>query len=1280
MRKVVLVIVFLLTMLSAIAKTAENGLLWNNVDVRGRQMAVFSLFTDSRGLVWVGTNNGLFGYDGFSTFPADPTGANNAQIYSIIEYDGKLYAGTNNGIFTYDLSTGTISFPEGDFPMEIRSLLLNGDELLIGSLYNVFLYNLKDGSLRDISQGLPHKSVYALLRDRRGVIYAGTYDGLARWNVAKGVFEPVDVKCAAKNGGNLFVNAIAEDTDGSLWLGTEGALIHFNPVSDKAENDSRFDGLTIKSLAPADDGKLLVGTDAGLIIRDGDATYRYRHDSSDRQSIADNEIWSLMTDRKGNVWAGTETGVSMASDSEVARSRRLDMIVDNREGNRMHTIYRDSRGDLWAGGQNGLLRMGADGNAERYAPGSPKPLSHKRVRDIMEDSSGKLWVATDGGVNLYDRAADRFIPYHITDSTGHYNANWVYSIVEDGDSLLTGSYLGGIHIIAKNKLRPGGGTVVADRIITANDGLANDFVSKVIKDSKGNKWVLLFRDNALIRIDSRTGAIKRIDIKEISGEYPTLVTTDSRGRLWCGYYCGATVLDSDGNVLGECRIPMNDSDDYVMAMEPVGDDMWFSTVYDVWKANGNDFTVDPLALPSKLYTSIYDDRRNGNVVLGAVDEIVTVDLANLRKLSRGGNIRLIRSGGNETFTETGKEGYFEVDSDGSIELTVSTLDYAPEMQHFAYKIMKNESDTVGDWTPLPEGSNVLRFSNMSIGTHHIGVRLALPGSPVCRFNLRVLPPWYLSAWAIALYVILVGAAIIMLVLWLRRRASRRIADADRERAIAAAEQRLTFLSDISHDLKTPLSLIIAPVSRLREKVKDPAEKRSLDMVYDNALKLNNLIHRTIEIKTLDSDDDTLLIMSRFDAVEFCRSIFESYRENHADKNFILHAPDRPVIIEADAVKLESIVNNLLSNACKYSDDNATISLSVSEKNGRLELIVSDDGMGIPAAEQSLVFERMYRSSRTAGLREGTGIGLYLIKKYLELHHGTISLYSRENEGTTFIITLPLAPSDAQGESAVAAQADPSLPKVLIVEDNASIAELISETLSEKYNCAIAGNGRSGLAMASSFNPDLVIADQMMPAMSGLDMVRRMKENPRLSTVPVIMLTAKTDNATETESVRLGIDAFMPKPFEPQTLVARVGQLLATREKMRQAVRIEELSTPKPIEIESVSEKQLMKVSKIIEDNMSDPDLNVSALAEQSGISTKNLYRLVKKYIGDSPVDYIRRMRLRKAAMLLEQQKFTVSEIMYMVGFKTSSYFSKCFQAEYGCTPSEYAKRSSEKAE
>ena len=144
------------------------------------------------------------------------------------------------------------------------------------------------------------------------------------------------------------------------------------------------------------------------------------------------------------------------------------------------------------------------------------------------------------------------------------------------------------------------------------------------------------------------------------------------------------------------------------------------------------------------------------------------------------------------------------------------------------------------------------------------------------------------------------------------------------------------------------------------------------MVYDNALKLNNLIHRTIELKTLDGDDDTLLIMSRFDAVEFCRSIFESYRENHADKNFVLHAPDRPIIIEADAVKLESIVNNLLSNACKYSDENATISLSVSEKNGRIELIVSDDGMGIPAAEQSLVFERMYRSSRTAGLREGTG--------------------------------------------------------------------------------------------------------------------------------------------------------------------------------------------------------------------------------------------------------------------------------------------------------------------
>ena len=1274
-KKLITLILFLCT-LASFAISDGSELEWKNVNFRGRNKVVYSIYSDSRGIVWIGTNNGLFVYDGFNTYPADSSGEFNSQVYSVVEYGGRLYIGTNNGLFYRPTDEGVITRVDGAFPSEIRGMLLNGDELIIGGLFGVQIYNLKDGSLRDVSAGLPHKSVYALVRDRRGVVYAGTYDGLARWNIGKDRFENVEIIRPA-NGRNLFVNAIAEMPDGTMWLGTGGALIHFDPVNEKAVEDSRFKDLNIKSLAVSGKGTLLVGTETGLYARTDSTAMLYRHDSRDGRTIGDNEIWTVLADVAGNILAGTARGFSVSSYSDAVHTTRLDNIIDSGDSNEIYSACRDSHGDMWLGGTDGLLRIAADGRATRYAPDNGGTLSHKRVRAITEDSKGVLWVATDAGLNRYDRAADRFVQYRVADKSGRYKANWVYAVADVGDRLITGSFLGGLHFVDREKFRESDKIVVADSVINSSDGIANDFVSNLIVDGSGNIWVLLFRENGIMRIDARSGAISRVDFKEITGQYPSLICTDSRGRVWSAGEGSVLLLDTDGTVLGKTRLNLTHTDDGVVAINSVGDgDVWLSTTGNVWRISGDDMSAQLMPLPAKCFTLIYEDPETKNVLLGDDRELLTVNPRALHVSGRNDSIRLVRNDGRDYFLADAPV-KFRVPYSQPFEVNISTLDYSPESaQHFAYKILRSDADTVGGWIYMPEGSNVLQLSGISMGSHRVAVRVAAPGTPVSVFTVDVLPPWYLSWWAITLYVLSVIAAIAFLVVSLRRRASKRIEHADRLRAIAEAERRLAFLSDISHDLKTPLSLIVGPVSRLRERITDPSERRALDTVYDNALKLNNMIHRTIELDTFDEDTDNMLIMSRFDAVDFCRSIFDSYRESHSDKNFSFHAPDAPVVVEADAVKMESIVNNLLSNACKYSGENATVSLSLSVKEGNLEMIVSDDGMGIPDAEHSLVFQRMYRSARTASLREGTGIGLYLIKKYLGLLGGTIELYSRENEGTTFIITLPLAPG-AQGAPALAVPAgDSTRPKVLVVEDNMAVADFICETLAGTYRCATAGNGRSGLAMVSSFAPDLIIVDEMMPVMTGMEMVRRLKENPRTATIPVIMLTAKTDNATETQSVRMGIDVFMAKPFEPQLLLARAGQLLEARSSMRRAMRMEELSAPAPVEVESAAEKQLAQISRIIEENMADPDLNVAALAEKTGIGTKQLYRLLKKYIGDTPVDYIRRMRLRKAAMLLEQQKLTVSEIMYMVGFKTSSYFSKCFQAEYGCTPSEYARRSS----
>ena len=1281
------ILIMILICLSSANKAfafADNQLLWKNVVVDNRKMAVFSIFTDSRGLMWIGTNNGLFNYDGINTFSVNSSSMFQSQIYSIVEYSEQLYIGTNNGLLTYNLTTGKSSQLTVSSPAEIRSMILVDDDLWIGSLYGIYRYNISTQQFDCFTDGLPHQSVYTLLRDSRGVIYAGTYDGLARWDIIKERFVTVPMRTKSSYTGNVFVNSLTENSsDGSLWIGTEGELLHFTPVNDQVMTVPQFHGCNIKSLTTDQEGRLVVGTDNGLSIFQGDSVTTYKHDSRNHLSISDNEIWTVYTDKLGNIWTGNEMGFSVTANSNPVKPIRIDLITRSGDGNQIYNIHRDSFGNLWMGGTNGLLRIeGYDiddfNRVSWYRPSTASPISHKRVRTIMEDRERNLWIATDGGVNLFNRTTKAFTNYHISDTTGQYKANWVYGIIEEGDKIITGSYLGGLHMIEKAKFGTANRNIITATTLNSTNGLTNDFVNSILADKHGNKWLLMFRDSTLTRINAVSGEMQKYDIVKLIGEYPTHIALDSKDRLWCGFWGGVTIFDETGNHVGLIRFPAHDTDEGILAMTPVGNALWVTTVSNVWSVDNNTLIPELLPLPQKYYTAIYEDTVTGTVILGAIDEIVTVKTEDIPTLNSNKAIRLLRKNDHSklVFLDECKDiPEFEISYLSTFNIMVSTLDYSPETLHrFAYKIIKHERDTLGDWTVVPDGTNMISLSNMTIGSHRIAVKVLGSLAPPIYFDVNITPPWYLSWWAISLYTLITLTVIVGLIFYFRRRNQNRIKETVRRRAIKDAENRLTFLSNISHDLKTPLSMIIGPLSQMREQHKDNDIKKKLDVMYDNALKLNNLIHKTVELNRFEEKADSLLIISKIDAVEFCASIFDSYRENHPNKTFVFHSSLNHIYIDADAIKLESVINNLLSNACKYSGPEATISCSVEQKDTLLEIIVSDDGVGIPEHEQSLVFQRMFRSSRTANIQEGTGIGLYLIKKYLELHNGKIELYSKENEGTTFIITLPLSETNNQSLPVISknnTSAKGNLIKILIVEDNGSIAAFIREILEKDYNCVIASNGSSGLAVASSFQPDLIIVDEMMPVMNGLEMCRRLKQNPRFSLIPIFLRTAKSVNKTEAESVRTGIDIFMAKPFEAKLLLGRVKHLVETKRDLQKAIRIEALTTPKPIEVESSSEKQLAQITRLIEDNIADPSLNVNALAERSGMGTKQLYRLIKKLVGVSPVDYIRRMRMQKAAMLLEQKKFTISEIMYMVGFETPSYFSKCFQSHFGCKPTDY---------
>ena len=798
-----------------------------------------------------------------------------------------------------------------------------------------------------------------------------------------------------------------------------------------------------------------------------------------------------------------------------------------------------------------------------------------------------------------------------------------------------------------------------------------------MRDHNGNLWILLFRDNILTKFNPTTRSLIQFDIYNLTKGYPTNIAIDKSGRIWCAYKGGVIIFNEDDSYK-IIQFPYTNSDETILALDKVGDGMWISTQSNVWNIDGASLTPVLLPIPQKSYTAIYEDTVSNKVYLGGTDEILEIDTPIIGNGVDFKSIKMVlnnRGTGEFNLSDIkgGSKG-MKIPYGGNVTLVVSTLNYSPEsVQRYMYKLTDSPVDTTGSWIVMPEGTNTISFSDLKMGDYTLLVKTV--GSPIkpVTIPIRVNPPLLMSWWAICLYILIALMIVYWIVWYTHKRNLRVFQEQERQAALENVERKLTFLSTISHDLKTPLSMIMGPVSLMKEKAKDPESKKNLETIYDNAVRLNNMIHRTLELQHLEDTDENLLIISTFDVVEFCKGVFDAFEENNPQKKFIFHSSCTQLLIEADAVKFESIITNLLSNACKYSDEGATISLGISLQKNEVEIAVSDDGVGIADIDQSLVFQRMFRAPSTSKLHEGTGLGLYLIKKYLELMKGNINLYSKEGQGTSFVVTLPVSEKILPVTLKKNSTEDSNRTKILIVEDNIQISTFITEILKKEYTCLAAENGRSGLAIAASFVPDLIIADEMMPIMNGLEMVRRMKQHPRLSSIPIIMLTAISDNKTENESIKLGIDIFMPKPFEPSALLGRIKQLLKSRNEIKEKARIETITEAesKPIEAESINEKSLAKIAKIIEENISDPDLNVNMLCEKSGIPNKQLYRLIKKYIGTAPLDYIRNVRLQKAAVLLSQHRFTVAEISYMVGFKTPSYFTKCFQSQFGVKPSQY---------
>ena len=507
-----------------------------------------------------------------------------------------------------------------------------------------------------------------------------------------------------------------------------------------------------------------------------------------------------------------------------------------------------------------------------------------------------------------------------------------------------------------------------------------------------------------------------------------------------------------------------------------------------------------------------------------------------------------------------------------------------------------------------------------------------------------------------------------------------------------------FFTDISHEFRTPLTLILGPMEKLMSQTQIDNVQEQYNLIYKNARKLLSLINQLLDLSSIDAGKMNLEI-EYADLINFIRGILASFQLLAENKNIKLEFNSTIDILETffDKDKIEKIISNLLSNALKFSNNGGNITISISKIEEDVNIIVSDNGIGISPEDLKNVFNRFYKAE-SSPIQEGTGIGLALVKELVELHHGSITVKSELNKGTRFDIKLPLnkelykdfvvekkqevkfqpKPLDMQkpeDKNDFENEKTEDAPKILIVEDNIDLQRFIKENIGKQYSVFESANGMEGLEKSFDLIPDLIISDIKMPEMDGIEFCEKIKKDERTSHIPVILLTARSTLENKLEGLEIGADDYMTKPFKIQELQIRVSNLIEQRKKLRQRFRKEFLIEPKEISITSSDEKFLTRILEILEHNYTNENFTADEFSKKAGLSRMQLHRKLSAVTDQSASEFIRNFRLKRAVNLLSRKKGNISEISFEVGFSNPSYFAECFKNLFGYSPSEFLSNS-----
>lgn len=1057
------------------------------------------------------------------------------------------------------------------------------------------------------------------------------------------------------------------DENGLLWLSSSAMGIYrvnfpkkqfklFEPdlfTKDPSSVESTSRG--VRALFQARNGDIWVGTRWGDLYRLNSGGQLKQISSASSNSYVGN-VYHIMEDNKGNLWLSTKGNGLVKAEPDIlspagfrfTRYKNDPNILSTINNNDAYFTYQDSKGRIWVGllggGLNLIWEEGGEVVFKHKYNGLKKYPSYglyMEVRNITEDDNGRIWVGTTDGLMSFDSNFNSpeeivFETYREESASSNIADNDIYVLYKDASSQIWVSVFGGglnkLIEYDKESRRP------IFKTYGMREGLNTDVVVSIVEDDKEHLW--LTTESGLSRFDKLSELFRNYDkydgFLNVKMEEGSALRTIN-GELWLGCREGILTFNPD-----KLETTNTDFNTYIVDFKVSNKDL-------------RSFKDDPIITESIKYAE--------SLTLNYDQSMFTIEFAALN------------------FFNSNRISYKYI------------LDGYEKEWHFSGK------NRIASYTNVPPGDYVFRIQAVDeANPEHVSER---------NLTLKILPPWWRSGWAYTIYAIL-GIALLIFAIRLILLMMKMKNDVYIEQKIS--ELKIRFFTNISHELRTPLTLIKGPIQELKEQEKlSPKGLQYIDLMEKNTDQMLQLVNQILDFRKIQNGKMRLHVsqMNLNIMMNSFRKEFQILAEEN-EINYSFQLLDEPIMVWADKERLAIVVRNVISNAFKFTPSGGTIFVTtgITEGGKSCYIRVEDSGVGIAQNKLNEIFERFSQGENAKGAYyQGTGIGLALSKEIMILHHGSIRAESQSKKGAVFIIELLLGKShykasevdfyvsdndtvnDDENNVQVAQQnlteeeyehADSSLPILLLVEDNKDLGNLIKLQLEDRFNVYTAPNGVEGLKKVHLYHPDIVVTDQMMPEMDGLEMLQHIRKDFQISHIPVIILTAKNDDEAKTTAISMGANAYITKPFSKDYLIARVEQLLRERKLFRERVWNQEETKEADTYEQYLVKKDvqlLEKIHKVIEENMDNCDFNIDAIASNIGLSRSAFFKKLKSLTGLAPVDLVKEVRLNKSIELIKNTDTTISEIAYAVGFKDSGYFGKCFRKKYNQTPREYMNES-----